>query len=591
MSRSFRFHVSPELPGEIRTSLLRKQKRRTKREFFLLACDTASITDAGGTSPIESYRADPHILPVVLTKREADMIAFANPGRRPPIVLEAVYPWLPSHAFIDNSKVGFERVEAIVRRYRRHFISAAEFCDEKWNTVCNAVRRKNNLDTCFYLAWHLPIQDVFVLEEKREDRAVVAIDFNAMYSACMQHTFPKPSSLERIAWNRALAPGDELKAGLYRCLLSNPSTDFIRRHNPFRSFRSGRYLAASLDESVEVDLNEFELEYYRRHFDTIHVTHAVVSDQQIIHPLAKEATRSFACRRNFRDQGNKALADREKFLSTLLSSCASRPSSSRSSFSSREQAFEFLRSEYGMMPASDEPEAAIDDWLENRGRLSSFTDATGTVIAGPDLSDQSTCFLFNQRIVARGRVMVLEKMEAICSRFPDALICYSNIDSIHISFPRKDIESALRWLGSKASEEMGSFKIEAITDHGLWLEPGRYWLYSQQIEKFRNRGISTGGRPFKDHTIHVESRKIGDLHIPIKIGVAMQKTMSVSRSLVAGGAGVTYQRLLEVGDDTPFETVLAALEDNRARSVSARAEAFAQLRDEIESHCPAASGQ
>ncbi|MGO6692515.1 hypothetical protein ACCS54_18850 [Rhizobium johnstonii] len=164
MSRSFRFHVSPELPGEIRTSLLRKQKRRTKREFFLLACDATSITDAGGTSPIESYRADPHILPVVLTKKEADMIAFANPGRRPPIVLEAVYPWLPSHAFIDNSKVGFERVEAIVRRYRRHFISAAEFCDEKWNTICNAVRRKNNLDTCFYLAWHLPIQDVFVLE-------------------------------------------------------------------------------------------------------------------------------------------------------------------------------------------------------------------------------------------------------------------------------------------------------------------------------------------------------------------------------------------------------------------------------------------
>ncbi|XAZ21241.1 hypothetical protein LVY75_04675 (plasmid) [Sinorhizobium sp. B11] len=591
MSRSFRFHASPELPSEIRTSLLRKQKGRTRREPFLLASDGASITDVGGTYPIENYRADPNTLPAVLTKREADLIALANPGRRPPIVLEAIYPWLPPHPFISNSKISFDRVGAVVRRYRRHFISAAEFCDDKWNTICNAVRRKNNLDVCFYSAWHLPIQDVFVLEEKRDDRAVLAIDFNAMYSACMQHSFPKPSSLEIIAWNRPLALGDTLKTGLYRCLLSHPNTDFIRRHNPFRSFCSGRYLGASLDEAVEVDLNEFELEYYRRHFDTIHVTHAVVSDHEIRHPLAKEAIRSFARRKNFRAQGNKTLADREKFLSTLLSSCASRPSSLRSSFSSRNRAFEFLRSIYGIVPASDEPEASIDSWLEHRGRISSFTDAAGTVVTSPNLFDQSTCFFFNQRIVARGRVMVLEMMEAICSRFPDALICYSNIDSIHISLPRKDIDNALKWLESNASDEMGSYKIEAVTDHGLWLEPGRYWLYSQQVEKFRNRGILTGGRPFKDYNISVECRKIGDLHIPIKIGVRMQKTMSVTRSIVAGDAGVTYQRLLEVGDSTAFETVLAALEDNRAQSVLARAEAFAQLREEIESHRPAASGQ
>jgi len=590
MSSCFRFHEARELPCHLEKSLLRKRKRRSRGDLALLASDELTITDSAGTYPIDSYGEYPKLLPTVLTQKEADLIALANPGRRPPLVLEAIYPWLASHPFINSSPAGFKRIEVLYGRYRRHFITAAQFCDDKWATICNAVRQKNDLDACFYSAWHLPIQNVFVLEENREDRAVVAVDFNAMYSACMQYPFPKPSSLKIVRWDRQLTTLDKPKSGLYRCRVSRPTTEFIRAHNPFRSFWSGRYLGASLDEPILVDLNEFELEFYRRHFEAIHVVHAVVSEDEINHPLAKEAVRSFARRSNFRAQGNNTLADREKFLSTLLSSCSSRPRSTRSSFGRRDQAFQFLRSEYGIAPSADEPEAAVECWLESRGRISSFTDESGTAVAGPDLSDPAACFLFNQRIVARGRVMVLEMMEAICSRIPDALICYSNIDSIHFSLPKSELDDALDWLRSIASANKGSFKVEAVTDHGLWLEPGRYWLYSQNIEKFRNRGISAGGRPFRDHTIHVESRRIGDLHIPIRFGVSMQKTMSISHSIVADQVGVRHQRLVEVGEHTSFETVLAALERNRADTVPARTRAFAQLRNDFESHCPAASG-
>ncbi len=201
----------------------------------------------------------------------------------------------------------------INRQYGSLFSSAAAFCDEKWNTICNSIRRKTPLDSRFYFAWHLPIQNVFVLEERRVDRCVIALDINAMYSACMQQKIPKTSALRHLALNRNYQSDEKLAAGLYRCRLSKPSTKFLKEHNPFRIFFCGRRLQACLSEPVEVDLNEFEISYYAHHFDQIHLIDAVISDKTVPHPLAKEAKRIFARRLSYRSHGNKPLAAREKF--------------------------------------------------------------------------------------------------------------------------------------------------------------------------------------------------------------------------------------------------------------------------------------
>lgn len=584
MSKVYRFHGPAELPPTAKSELLRKHKKSTALPLYLIAADAHTITDRNGTRPIEAYQLAPGHRSVTLTRRESDLIALSNPGFPPPVAIEDLHPWLPEQRYLSDSASNFQALKLVIRRFDHHLVYASAYCDEKWNTICNGLRKKSVLDARFYTAWHLPIQDVHILEERRPERRVVSIDFNGMYSACMQHPFPKPSSLRLVRLDRRLNEFEVLPCGLYRCIINGALTDFIIRHNPFRSFHSGRHLRAKLNEPVEVDLNEFEIEFYKRHFQSIHLIEAVISDKVISHPLAKEVRRSFSKRRNYRNQGNKTLADREKYLATLMASCAHRPSRPHRTFETHDQAMETLRAEYGIAPPNDEPEVASNIWLRGRKGINLEVQNGFSLMQGPNLCGGSACFLLGQRIVARGRIVLLEMMERILNAAPNVEICYTNIDSIHFSLPTEYLEPVLKWLKSECSDALGSFKIESVTRHGLWLEPGRYWLYSDDVEKFRNRSVGDQLQPFRDHAIHVVSRPLGELHIPIKATLRMERTMSPSRSLtVDSDSGLIRQCLIEVGNLTTVEKVLNELEENHRHSTPIRMSAFADLRERMSS--------
>ncbi|WP_150290056.1 hypothetical protein [Sphingobium estronivorans] len=149
------------------------------------------------------------------------------------------------------------------------------------------------------------------------------------------------------------------------------------------------------------------------------------------------------------------------------------------------------------------------------------------------------------------------------------------------------------WLEREASDAMGSFKIEAVTQHGLWLEPGRYWLYSDtEIVKFRNRSIGDQQQPFRDHAIHVAGRRIGDLHVPVRMTLAMERTMSPSRSVKPDGDDrLVRQRLIEIGDNTTFMDVMGRLERNQRQAIPARMKAFKAVREKIDTSRNAASAR
>lgn len=591
-SRIYRFHSPADDLSHLQPLLLRKRKRREVPTSHLIAADETTITDVNGTRPIEAFQELPRLSFLTLTRREADLIALANPGSRPPSALEDLHPWLPKRSFVPVSTIGYQALTDLCRRYGQHLVSAAAYCDEKWNTICNSVRRKSALDARFYFAWHLPIQDVFVLEERRSDRSIVALDVNAMYSACMQQDCPEPSALRHVIIDRKHRAGDRLASGLYRCRLEGPRTDFIRKHCPFRTFYCGRRLGASLADAIEVDLNEFEISYFERHFKHIHLVDAVIAANTVMHPLAREARRAFARRQNFRTQGNKPLADREKYLATLLSSCGSRPKRFECTFPDRSTAMEYLSTSYGITPPTDEPEIATDAWLRRNKGVLMAVNSSSTRIEAPNLEDRAACFMLGQRIVAKGRIHLLELMERVLTLGPGLEICYVNIDSVHFSIPRTQLDAALAKLRREASDAMGSFKIEAVTSHGLWLEPGRYWLYSDKVEKFRNRSIGDMARPFADRAFHVRSMRIGDLHIPVRASIRMARSMSDVRELDdKSGDGLVRQRLIERHPAATFEETLDRLERSRKTATSRRFGAFAELKGRLERPCPAASGQ
>ncbi len=591
MNKVYRFHCAAEIDVRPTPLLLSKRKRRDAKALHFVAADELTITDTNGTRPIEAFEELSTCRAATLTRREADLISLANPGLRPPLALEEMHPWLPRRSFVPSSMIGYRSLMETQARFGPHLISASTYCDQKWNTICNALRRKTSLDQRFYHAWHVPIQDVFVLEEKRADRAVIALDVNAMYSACMQHDIPNPAAIRHIVLERNYQAGEDLTSGLYRCILSGPRTNFIREYNPFTTFFGGKRLRAPLDEVIEVDLNEFEVAYFGQHFSQIYLVDGIVSDEEVPHPLARESRRTFARRMNFKQQGNKPHANREKYLATLLSSCSNRPGRKSEKFPNRDDAMIYLSREHGISPPFDESEPATASWI-SRSKTVKVTPAAGEVaVVTPDHRDMSTCYMLGQRIVAHGRIHLLKLMERVLAIDPDAQICYVNIDSVHFSLPTERLENALGCLQAEASEAMGAFKIEAVTRHGLWLEPGRYWLYSDDVVKFKNRSIGDGIRPFKEHAHYVASRLIGDLHIPIITSVRMAKSLSYIRTLHEAGEGIVKQRLIERSFTSSFSGTLDALESSRRSTTPKRLKAFEDLKRLMEQPCSVASEQ
>lgn len=540
------------------------------------------LVDAAGQRPLEVYACCEHAAAFTLTQREADLIALAHPGVRPPQALEKLHPWLPAQKYLGDAGRGYRQLLAITRRYGRHFFSASSYCDESWTKICNALRMANPQDSRFYAAWHLPLQEAFVLAEERPDRRVLAIDFNSLYPACMQQDFPEPRRLRQIELQREFVPGEPLPVGLYRCRLSGEVSTFIRRYNPFRGFFSGRYLGVSLADGISIDLNEFEIAFYQRHFRHVYLVDAVVSDRVVAHPLAMEARRAFARRQSYKAQINKPLADREKFRMTLLASCAGRPLRETPMFPSYAEAMEHLKCRYGIVRHTGEPAIALTTWLGGGRKVSLIQRSDVVAVTGPALEDGSACHSLSQRIVARARTRVLEEMEHIASLSPGIEICYCNIDSIHFSVPQTSFDSLLERVRARSSNEMGGYKIEAIVRHGLWLEPGRYWLYGDAVEKFSNSGVGDGVAPFNERKVYVASRLIDGLHVPVKATLDLAGSMSDARGAEHDAAsGIVRQPSVEMTEEMDYAAILARLSEHRDHAVPRKLAAFQALRDRL----------
>lgn len=515
-------------PAKAAPSLLKMlQKRRTHESAGLIpiGVDEANITSASGTAPLSSYKDLGARRYIALTKRECDIVSLACPGKHPPIALEQMCPWISEIAYRSESGRNYQELERIKSKYHDSISSPRALTDRYWGTACNKVRRKTSLDERFYTAWHSPVQDAYVLSENREDRIVIAIDFNSMYAACMQGIFPKPSKLRHVQLNRKFIRGERLEVGLYKCVLHNPSSDFIRIYNPFRVLKCESRLRASLSGSIKVDLNEFEVSFFAEHFERIELIDAVASRDSVPHPLAREARRSFSRRLHYRRGGNKSLADFEKFLLTLMCSSTHRPEMMTVELESLDHCKSFLADRFGVSEENNYLSEDFVRWLASK-KISIKSVGPKIHVAFPNLQSAHACFQFNQRIVAKSRIQLLEFMNFLSNLPQEVEICYANIDSIHMSLPKRNSKEILGILHDLSSDALGSFKIESVASNGLWLEPGRYWLYDGCVRKFRNRSINKRLGSFSEVSHSVSNAHIGKYSIPIRNTVTIQRSMS-----------------------------------------------------------------
>lgn len=252
-------------------------------------------------------------------------------------------------------------------------------------------------------------------------------------------------------------------------------------------------------------------------------------------------------------------------------------------FETRASAEDFLHNDFGIVSDADDPAGLSAAWLQGRKAFTVAETEEGVRCETPDATSRRACFMFNQRIVAHGRTSLLEMMEKLLSIAPDVELCYANVDCTHISFPADCQISVMDELRSGISDKMGNYKIETVASGGLWLEPGRYWLYSDDLMRFRNRSVRHNGQAFKDHSIHVVSRLIGDLHIPIRFRIGMDRSMTDMRSIEFDPCtGLERQHLAEVERGASPTDVLSVLEQNRKKHIPRRLQAFRKLASSFE---------
>ena len=225
----------------------------------------------------------------------------------------------------------------------------------------------------------------------------------------------------------------------------------------------------------------------------------------------------------------------------------------------------------------------LTQWLNGQKKISLQENQNEIIYSGPDIYDGFGCFQFTQRIVARSRIILLETMERLIQTNPDIEICYANIDSLHFSLPTWDLEEVLGRLQKETSDQFGSFRIESVSERGLWLEPGRYWLYSQKVDRFRNRGIGTKCNPFTDHSMHLSVKKIGNMYVPFRFNFNMGRTMSNVRELIDDGdAGLVRQKIIEMSVKTELVEVLDTLEKNKKICIPRKMRHFEHLQKKLD---------
>lgn len=86
--------------------------------------------------------------------------------------------------------------------------------------------------------------------------------------------------------------------------------------------------------------------------------------------------------------------------------------------------------------------------------------------------------------------------------YPSVELCYANIDSIHISIKKSELDGFLENHSDLISEKLGHLKVQAIADTGYWFDVGRYWLFKEgTVLQYKNRIFNhlASKNPFTRH--------------------------------------------------------------------------------------------
>lgn len=517
-----------------------------------------------------------------LTKREADILLNSGLLQSMVTTFEGRYPWVSDIRFINNSRKNLSHLLKVQGKYGQHLETSGEMANKALKRVMGKVKWKSELDRYFFAAQTHAYQDVFKFTEGRPNRTIFAFDFNSMYGACLEGEFPDPKNLTFREFGVEANSLGKFQCGIYKCTLSVPKNSFIRRFHALKYNTSGQKFGFVFGDNVsaEVLLHKEEVEFYKDHFESLIVEWGIMSETSIAHPLLKTANQAYAERRNYRAQGNHSLAKKCKFTIATLYSCVAQSRRISTSFSSLRELVNYLGVEHQVVKPSDMSDVQFVNYIS---RLSAFDIRFDKefILSSPDVSHCANIYSLYSPVIAKGRIKVLRCFEHVLA-FEGAEICYSNVDSVHVSIPENSQLEFLNHMEPYLSENIGDLKLEATAKKAVWFEPGRYWLFSDNgVVKYRNLGIRNmwNPSPFSMAKRHLAKQKQFGYLTPKSYYITFMRSLSYRRKLVPSSQNTSllFNRF-DVEEIQYAHSWMSSVEIETKRSATVKKDVFYEMQ-------------
>ena len=436
---------------------------------------------------------------IVLTNKERllllEKLALSDLAVR---VFEIDYPIMTDVRYGRSLSANFDLLRKLLKKIAILDIRGGSFAQDQTtrhlHTIARKLRFKNTLDQNFFFAYKEGYQEVFKLIEERPDRAVIAFDFNSMYASCMKVKFCDPKFVKYVSFSDHPVSPCDLEEGVYRVTLHRAKPGFFLEKHPFIFKCLGRAHRFKLaqDDSIEILLFKDEIEYYGKFFHELEVHEGFSSATTVAHPLLSTAQALYKRRYQSKLRGDAVLENYCKLSLQLMHSATNKRLFKKKSFDCLNDALAFISTKFHLSFDGVGP-SDVSSFLDKCEYFSVERHGHQVVLRYLDIRSDCLLFSLSAKIVATAKLKLMKTMERFLSDGA-AEICYANVDSLHVSVAKSDVDGFLNRHKDLISPKLGMLKVQTIADCGYWFDVGRYWLKTNgSVVLFRNIGFNHKG--------------------------------------------------------------------------------------------------
>lgn len=410
-------------------------------------------------------------------------------------IFETNFPIFSEIKFSSSLRINLEVLTKYLRKLDQLGIRSASLSKHlsrrHLHAILKKIRFKNSYDRNFFFAYKDGYQEVFKFKEERSDRVIIALDFNSMYLDCMKGNFCNPASIEYKSFQGQPVNQSNLPNGFYRVRLREAKQGFLLEHHPFRYKRVGRSYLFGLNcgDTIETLLHKDEIDYYAAFFEGIDIVEGLFSKDTIEHPLLRTGLSLYSQRMYHRRRGDRIKENLCKASIQHMHSATNQNRFSKKTFDSMDKVRHFLSTEFAMnldIISLDE----IAAFLMRHKYFGLTLTPQGYQLSYLNAGASDTIFSLSAQVVAAAQLKMIKTIERFM-RYKTVELCYANVDSIHLSIQRDEVDGFLQQNHDLISDQLGALKVEAIADQGYWFDVGRYWLKkNDEVVLFKNKGFN-----------------------------------------------------------------------------------------------------